>query len=398
MGSKSPLANQGESKMKLFATASTVGILTAMCANAQITGRTPLALILGVTFDDDLANSEDKAAIQGLVHTPTSRVVVDPGVSAGTYKSRMSALSPYTYWMVELVDSSYMAGDSQSTVQSLTNSMVSGIGNTADLWEIGNEVNGNWLSNESNGADVIPKIDYMYNTVAAAGGKTVLTFFYEGEPSDPNNCIATGHGGNDMFTWIATNFTNAPTTKTQAIRTGVNYVGVSWYPDQCPGENPNWGAVFTKLAGIFPNAQVGFTELGTANPENGSAFEQNEISTYYPMQAAVGGLPANYFGGYFWWYFAEEYKVVTPWINAAVGGGREQSRFPLHCQPARQHISRAVVDSDLRLAGCSKLHRNRFHRRWADRVGEGLALSHDHLFHCLHRRLAAPPRRKLRSW
>ena len=134
--------------MKLFATAATVGILTAMCANAQITGRTPPAPILGVTFDDDLANSGDKAAIQGLVHTPTSRVVIDPGVSAGTYKSQMSALSPYTYWMVELVDSSYMAGDSQSAVQLLTNSMVSGIGNTADLWEIGNEVNGNWLSNE----------------------------------------------------------------------------------------------------------------------------------------------------------------------------------------------------------------------------------------------------------
>lgn len=322
--------------MKLFATAAAVGILTATCANAQITGRTPPAPLLGVTFDDDLANSGDQAAIQGLVHTPTSRVVIDPGVSAGTYESRMSALSPYTYWMVELVDSSYMAGDSQSTVQSLTNSMISGIGNTADLWEIGNEVNGNWLSNESNGADVMPKIEYMYNTVAAAGGKTVLTFFYEGEPSDPNNCIATDHGGNDMFTWIATNFTNAPTTQTEAIRTGVNYVGISWYPDQCPGENPNWSAVFTTLAGIFPNAQVGFTELGTANPENGSAFEQNEISTYYPMQAGVGGLPANHFGGYFWWYFAEEYKVVTPWINAAVGGGSvtESVSVTLSASPA----------------------------------------------------------------
>jgi hypothetical protein len=42
--------------MKLFATAATVGILTAMCANAQITGRTPPAPILGLTFDDDLAN------------------------------------------------------------------------------------------------------------------------------------------------------------------------------------------------------------------------------------------------------------------------------------------------------------------------------------------------------
>jgi hypothetical protein len=98
-------------------------------------------------------------------------------------------------------------------------------------------------------------------------------------------------------------------------------------------------------AGIFPNAQVGFTELGTANPENGSAFEQNEISTYYPMQAGVGGLPANYFGGYFWWYFAEEYKVVTPWINAAVGGGSVTESVSVTLSASPASISRRMLQA-----------------------------------------------------
>src|SRR6266446_8449278 len=38
------------------------------------------------------------------------------------------------------------------------------LGNLIDIWEIGNEVNGNWV------------------------GSTALTFFYEGEPSEPHNC------------------------------------------------------------------------------------------------------------------------------------------------------------------------------------------------------------------
>jgi hypothetical protein len=189
------------------------------------------------------------------------------------------------------------------------------LGGLVNIWEVGNEVNGNWLSNESNGADVMPKIEAMYDAVAAQGGVTAITFFYEGEPSDPNNCIASDHGGNDMFTWITNNFQlNLPAAQrpaaTEQIRLNLNYALISWYPDQCPGESPNWASVYTQLAAIFPNAKVGFGELGTANPQNGSAFEISEINTYYPLAKTLAGLPASYIGGYFWWYFAEE---MVPW-------------------------------------------------------------------------------------
>jgi hypothetical protein len=141
------------------------------------------------------------------------------------------------------------------------------------------------------------KVEAMYTTETALGGRTALTFFYEGEPSESNNCIDTSGGGNDMFSWIHTNFLDSPTTETEAIRLGVNYVLISWYPDQCPGENPNWPVVYTKLGQVFPNAKVGFGELGTAKPQNGSAFEKNEIDTIYPLKAGVGGLPSNYISG-----------------------------------------------------------------------------------------------------
>ena len=99
--------------------------------------------------------------------------------------------------------------------------------------------------------------------MASQDGATALTFFYEGEPADPHNCISTDNGGNDMFTWIAQQFqlnqlTSQRSVETEKIRLNVNYVLISWYPDQCPGENPNWPWVYTKLAGIFPKSTLFF--------------------------------------------------------------------------------------------------------------------------------------------
>src|SRR5207244_11779026 len=76
---------------------------------------------------------------------------------------------------------------------------------------------------------------------------------------------------------------NQRSSETEKIRLNVNYVLVSWYPDQCPGETPNWPWVFGELASILPNSKVGFGELGTANPKYGSCLEIDEITQYHPM-------------------------------------------------------------------------------------------------------------------
>jgi hypothetical protein len=102
-------------------------------------------------------------------------------------------------------------------------------GPCVDIWEVGNEVNGNWLlNNATSAAPTMAKIKAMYNAVAYSTNPnlrskyTALTFFYEGEPSDPTNGIATNNGGNDMFTWIQTNFITNKTAETEAIRTDLN--------------------------------------------------------------------------------------------------------------------------------------------------------------------------------
>jgi hypothetical protein len=268
-----------------------------------------------VTLDDVSNVNAALSAFKLLGRVPTARIVLDTGEPASYYLAPIQTLRPSAYIMGELVDSSYMTSYTASSVQAWTESYTKTLNAVVDIWEVGNEVNGNWLSQESNGADVLPKIEAMYDVVAASGAATAITFFYEGEPADKNNCIATDHGGNDMFTWINDQFSlNLPPAQrpleTEKIRVNLKYALISWYPDQCQGETPNWPQVYTKLAGIFPNAKVGFGELGTANPENGSSFETNEIDQYYLMASVTTGLPPSYIGGYFWWYFAEE---MLPW-------------------------------------------------------------------------------------
>ena len=287
---------------------------TAM-AMAQVTGRPIPDPIYGVTFDDVSNPSAGVNTLGSIDHVPTVRVVFDKGTSAAYYKAPIQQFRPVAYVMGELIDSSYMRQFRYiKNVQTWTNAYVNTLGSLVDIWEVGNEINGNWL-----GTYAYDKMAAMYDIVAAKGGRTALTFFYEGEVSEPNNCIDSEGG---MFPWIARHFTNNPTAESEKIRTGLNYVLISWYPDQCPGEKPNWGAVYTRLSQIFPNAKVGFGELGTANPENGSTYEKNEIASIYPMKAGQNGLPLSYIGGVFWWYAAEE---MVPWpgslgltLNAAI--------------------------------------------------------------------------------
>jgi hypothetical protein len=288
---------------------------TVQSTTAQSNDRTVPSPIYGVTLDDVSNVSAKLYALQHLVRMPTARIVLDTGEPASYYLPPLQTLRTAAYIMGELVDSSYMTSYTTSSIQTWTENYTQTLSAVVDIWEVGNEVNGNWLSTERNGADVLRKIETMYDIVAANGAATAITFFYEGEPADNNNCIATDHGGNDMFTWINDRFSmNLPPAQrpveTEKIRVNLNYALISWYPDQCPGENPDWPQVYSRLASIFPNAKVGFGELGTANPQNGSSFETNEINQYYPMANEVAGLPGNYIGGYFWWYFAEE---MVPW-------------------------------------------------------------------------------------
>jgi len=268
--------------------------------------------IYGVTLDnvDNTILPGEITSFQHLVHMPTARVVFDSTEAAAYYLPQIQKLRPVAYIMGEILDSTDMSAFTVSSFQSRAQSYVQALGSSVDLWEVGNEVNGGWL-----GTNTLQKIEAAYDMVSASKGATAITFFWEGLPSDPNNCIDAS--GDDLFTWITNNFQlNLPASQRSAesekVRLGLNYALISWYPANCPAmAAPDWVSIYTQLAGIFPNAKVGFGELGTSTPQNGSAYEINLINQYYPMATTLS-LPSNYIGGYFWWNYAEE---MVPYTN-----------------------------------------------------------------------------------
>ena len=275
------------------------------------------APIYGVTLDQvsDSIRPAEISTLKKFAYFPTSRIVFDERVSAAYYAVPIQELRPVTYIMGEIADSSTMSSYTVNSIRTRAQQYFQALRNGVDVWEIGNEVNGGWL-----GSNTAAKVQAMYDVVSAGGGVTALTFFYEGEPSDPNNCLDGPE--NDMFTWINTTFqlslpSGQRSAETEKMRLGLNYAFVAWYPENCPNTVTDWPQIFSKLAAIFPNSKVGFGEIGTATPQYGSPTEINIINRYYPL-AKTTILPASYVGGYFWWNFAEELNTVFDAINAAI--------------------------------------------------------------------------------
>jgi hypothetical protein len=196
-----------------------------------------------------------------------------------------------------------MARYNPLTYRQRTRALYNQLNQDIDIWEVGNEINGNWL-----GIYAFENSLAAFDEISSKQGRTAMTFFYEGERSDAKNCIPIS--GQDMISWIKLKFQMQKDAKdrpaeTERMRLGLTYVFVSWYPDQCNDLEPQWTEIFDRLAMIFPNAKLGIGEIGPAKPQYGSDYEAKLINDYYSL-AATYSLPKNYIGGNFWWHFVAE--------------------------------------------------------------------------------------------
>jgi len=150
-----------------------------------------------------------------------------------------------------------------------------------DIWEIGNEVNGDWLGPIS---DTVAKIRDAARYMKSRGAVTALTVHYlENCGSDPEY---------DLFPWMEKNLD-------KGFRRDIDYVLVSYYEDNCEGRRPEWTPVFRRLAENFPGAKLGFGEVGLDKPVSGKPAY---LRRYYSTKVDV----PNYVGGYFWWFFVQD--------------------------------------------------------------------------------------------
>ena len=159
-----------------------------------------------------------------------------------------------------------------------------------DIWEIGNEVNGNWTGPYET---VAAKLSESYEVVHAAGGRTALTLYA--------NAFGPEHCGDGESELTPVQFSERYVSPTVAA--GLDHVLLSYYPTQCGGRLPSNAEVKLQLEAlhaIYPNAALGFGEVGLPRPA--SRKTQAEAETIMRWAYSLSpGLP-YYEGGYFWWY------------------------------------------------------------------------------------------------
>jgi hypothetical protein len=246
--------------------------------------------LYGVTVDDVTNLRDIKASSGALPHMPITRVYFDVRRPVTYYATAVRDLQPVSYLMGELLDSSDSRRIGTGAYNRRVKSYLAAFGNSVDVWEIGNEVNGNWTGRYPK---VATKVTSAYNAVTAAGRRTALTLYYN---------VGCGDGARELDP-LAFSQSYVPTP----VRNGLGYVLLSYYEGNCNGIRPTtatWAAYFAQLHSLYPNGLLGFGEIGMANPATSStmATAQSIMSYYY-------GLGVNlpyYVGGYFWWYYDED--------------------------------------------------------------------------------------------
>ena len=245
------------------------------------------ARLYGVTIDDVDNIDAQVSALNALSQRPIARVVFDR-VGANQYAGPLAKIHPVAYTMGELADSADVRKYSLQQYLDRTASYHDRLGDLVDVWEVGNEVNGEWLGKTE---DVVAKVSGAWRYLKARGRRTALTLYYN------ENCWS--RAANEMFTWTQKNIP-------ADMKQGLDYVFVSFYPGDCNDISPDWARVFSQLSTMFPNSKLGFGEVGIS--DGGTDAEKTQlIQHFYGMPA----LSQRYVGGYFWWYFSEDMVPMT---------------------------------------------------------------------------------------
>jgi hypothetical protein len=299
--------------------------------------------VFGITVDDPWGATASEcplnAKLDGLVggggRKPTVRVVFDEYVSAFEYIDLVGNIAPHAIVMGELLDSFYVADYSLNQYRQRACEYRATLGDLVDIWEIGNEVNGEWL-----GDDVLDKLAVAtevftadtttFNSICDDSDmladekpfRIALTFYYNGSynggTASEDNCWETA--ANAMEYWSDRWFMVEGEIGTEQIAPYLDMVLVSYYEDDCEDIQPEWQLVFDSLGDTFPKAALGFGECGTTSENSKVAY----VERYYrgmdlpnPKYSNMHIDHPRFVGGYFWWYFSEDMDNVEVY-NALV--------------------------------------------------------------------------------
>lgn len=248
----------------------------------------------GVTADSVRNPAELVDSARHLPSMPTTRVYFDVKEPPRYYLPAITQLHPVSYVMGDLLDSSDETHVGVAAFNRRVKAYLRTLGPRVDLWEIGNEVNGNWTGPYRS---VEVKLTEAYEDVAAARRASALTLYYD---------IGCGDGSSGLGPVSFTERYVPP-----RVRMGLHYVFLSYYEDECNGRRPAarpWTRYFERLHRLYPRARLGFGEVGLKEPASRDTMSaaRGEMRWYYRLW-----IPLRYYiGGYFWWYYAED---CLPW-------------------------------------------------------------------------------------
>jgi hypothetical protein len=271
----------------------------------------------GVTFDSVSGGSGDLATVRDLVGGDTRdgwvRIVFDRSQSASSYVDEVNAARALGLHVTGMIlDSMDMKAVGIGEWQSRVNSYV-GTLPAVEEWEVGNEVNGNWL-----GSDVAAKVNYAASYVKAhTGARTLLTLYWQLGEDDAEH---------SMFTWLRAN-------AGPAGMGAIDDVGISLYPEDHP-----MGAAFDRAMATLheaaPGKRIMVTELGYWSPDldhtwswgptgDPTGAARRQVASLY--QSAVMGYPYSGGGAYWWYYLADALPKNQLWstlaaVHAAAAG------------------------------------------------------------------------------
>jgi hypothetical protein len=221
------------------------------------------------------------------------RIVFDRDKGPTYYADEITAAHQAGLHVVgQLLDSSDMAKVSLRAWKSRVRSYVSALP-TVDEWEVGNEVNGNWL-----GRDVVPKITYAADYVKThTSARTLLTLYWQ---------LGEDDAAHSMYTWAKRNLSSS-------LLSQVDDLGISLYPEDHP-MGVTFDRAFSTLHSLFPSQRIEITELGYWSADlghtwwwgsqtDGTGAGRQAVANLY--QAAVMGYSYSG-GGAYWWYYLEE--------------------------------------------------------------------------------------------
>jgi len=241
--------------------------------------------VYGVTVDRLDGLEKTLEALRTLGRKPTVRIVFDEDMPAEHYREAAGKIHEVAFVMGEILDSQFVKKCTLEGYRKRTGEYLETLGGRVDLWEVGNEINGDWLGPAEQAA---AKMTAAFDLVKERKKAAALTLYYnEGSVKDRSF---------EMFRWAEERIPDR-------VKQGLDYAWVSFYDDDFEGPAPDWPAVFERLGKMFPAAKLGIGECGTKKQSRKAEF----VRRYYGLKVDH----PRFVSGCFWWYFSQDMVPST---------------------------------------------------------------------------------------